>query len=119
MISKILSFSALALLPMSFAAPGPARATISEATAAIDWTPVDFDGKTIYVNRAVIVESSINAGEKAARDLARRAPDSDTCDGTTVNSHPEPFAYTADCAVIRECKSKKLENYILREAIAY
>ncbi|KAL5326219.1 hypothetical protein ACEPPN_007357 [Leptodophora sp. 'Broadleaf-Isolate-01'] len=88
---------------MSFAAPAPAPETISVATAAIDWTPVDFNGKTIYINSAAIVVSSINPAKKAARDLASRAtPDNDTCGGSTINSHPAPFANTADCAVIRD-----------------
>lgn len=109
--SKILGLSALVLLPMSFAAPAPAPETISVATAAIDWTPVDFNGKTIYINSAAIVVSSINPAKKAARDLASRAtPDNDTCGGSTINSHPAPFANTADCAVIRDCKAKELKT---------
>ncbi|KAH7330140.1 hypothetical protein BKA65DRAFT_554130 [Rhexocercosporidium sp. MPI-PUGE-AT-0058] len=101
--SKILGLSALALFPMSFAAPAPVPETISAATAAIDWVPFDFNGKTVYVNSAAIVGSSIDTAKKAARDLARRArPDNDTCGGSSINSHPSPFANTADCAVIRD-----------------
>ncbi|KAH9204395.1 putative necrosis-inducing factor-domain-containing protein [Leptodontidium sp. 2 PMI_412] len=103
--SKILGLSALALLPMSFAAPAPAPApqTISAATAAIDWTPVDFNGQTIYINSAAMVGSSINPAKKAARDLAKRfVPDNDNCGPSSIDSHPAPFANTADCAAIRD-----------------
>jgi hypothetical protein len=99
--SKLLSLSALTLLPLAFAAPAPVPEPLSAATLAIQWTPVDFNGKTIYVNTAAV--SSANPAAEAAK-LLRRVKDN--CDGTTLDPHPAPFANTADCEVIRDCKSQ-------------
>jgi hypothetical protein len=104
---KVLSVSTLALLPLSFAAPAPAPEPLSAATAAIQWIPIDFNGKTLYLNSAVVAVSA-NPVEGAKLALLNgNAPDSDTCDGTTLDSHPAPFANTADCAVIRDCKTPR------------
>ncbi|KAI4954495.1 hypothetical protein J4E91_002208 [Alternaria rosae] len=99
--SKLLSLCTLALLPVAFAAPAPAPEPLSAANAAIHWIPIDFNGKTLYLNSAVVVVS-VNPGEVATRALLTGSPDSDTCDGTTLDPHPAPFANTADCAVIRD-----------------
>lgn len=107
--SKLLSLSTLALLPLAFAAPAPAPAPepLSAANAAIQWIPIDFNGKTLYLNSAAVVVSA-NPGDVATRALLTGSPDSDTCDGTTLDPHPAPFANTADCAVIRDCKPPSL-----------
>ncbi|KAI4629451.1 uncharacterized protein J4E87_003715 [Alternaria ethzedia] len=99
--SKLLSLSSLALLPLAFAAPAPAPIPLSAANAAIQWIPIDFNGKTLYLNSAAVVVSA-NPGDVATRALLTGSPDSDTCDGTTLDPHPAPFANTADCAVIRD-----------------
>ena len=104
--SKLLGFSTLALLPLSFAAPAPAPAPepLSAATAAIQWIPIDFNGKTLYLNSAIVAVSAKPAEGAKLAPLNGNSPDSDTCDGTTLDPHPAPFANTADCAVIRDCK---------------
>ena len=94
--SKFLSLSALALLPLAFAAPAPAPEPLSAANAAIQWIPIDFNGKTLYLNSAAVVVSA-NPGDVATRALLTGSPDSDTCDGTTLDPHPAPFANTALC----------------------
>ncbi|KAG4431328.1 hypothetical protein IFR05_013189 [Cadophora sp. M221] len=96
----MLPLSILALLPIASAAPTPD--IVASSTEAIDWIPVDFEGKTLYVNSAALVESSVNPAKKSERSLLRRAPGSDTCGGSSFNSHPAPFASTADCGVIRD-----------------
>ena len=72
--SKFLALSAIALLPFGTAAPAPAPQTVSVDTAAIDWTPVDFKGKTIYINSAALVGSSANPARTVARNLASVHP---------------------------------------------
>ncbi|KAJ8113742.1 hypothetical protein OPT61_g4194 [Boeremia exigua] len=100
--SKLLSLSTLAFLPLSLAAPASAPEPLSAATAAIEWTPINFEGKTLYINSAAVAMSA-NPTEEAKQALRMGdAPDSDTCDGTTLDPHPPPFANTADCAVIRD-----------------
>ncbi|KAG4431115.1 hypothetical protein IFR05_013402 [Cadophora sp. M221] len=65
--------------------------------------PVDFNGKTLYVNSAAIVDSSAKPAKKAARSLLRRAgPDNDTCGPSSFDSHPGPYPTTRDCGVIRD-----------------
>ncbi|KAH4260851.1 hypothetical protein HBI81_081930 [Parastagonospora nodorum] len=100
--SKLLSISTLALLPLSFAAPAPAPEPLSAATTAIQWIPIEFNGKTLYLNSAVVAVSANPAKGADVTILNNNAPDSDTCDGTTLDPHPAPFANTADCAVIRD-----------------
>ncbi|KAH6711332.1 hypothetical protein BKA61DRAFT_676542 [Leptodontidium sp. MPI-SDFR-AT-0119] len=83
---RMLPLSILALVPISSAAPTPE--SVASSTDAIDWIPVAFEGKTLYVNSAALVESSIDPAKRAARSLLRRAPDSDACGGSSFNSHP-------------------------------
>ena len=96
--SKLLSLSTMALVPLALSAP----------TAEPEWAPVAFKDTTIYVNSAAIAVVSSNPKEKARRALLPR--ESDYCDGTTVNYHPPPFANTADCIYIRDCKSWVFEE---------
>lgn len=99
----MLRLSLMALLPISLAAPTPQ--TVASSTEAIDWIPVDFNGKTLYVNSAAIVDSSVNPAKKAARSLLRRAgPDNDTCGPSSFDSLSGPYPTTGDCGVIRDCK---------------
>ena len=112
--SKLLSISTLALLPLSFAAPAPAPEPLSAATAAIQWIPIEFNGKTLYLNSAVVAVSANPAKGADVTILNNNAPDSDTCDGTTLDPHPAPFANTADCAVIRDCKPAKTRIHCSR-----
>ncbi|KAH9220680.1 hypothetical protein DL95DRAFT_403923 [Leptodontidium sp. 2 PMI_412] len=83
---RMLPLSILALVPISSAAPTPE--SVASSTDAIDWIPVAFEGKTLYVNGAALVESSIDPAKRAARSLLRRTPDSDACGGSSFNSHP-------------------------------
>jgi hypothetical protein len=101
---KLLNLFTLALLPLSFAAPASSPEPLSADTAAIQWIPIDFNGKTLYLNSAAVAVSANPAEGAKLALLNGNAPDSDTCDGTTLDPHPAPFANTADCAVIRDCK---------------
>ncbi|KAH7413968.1 hypothetical protein DE146DRAFT_741568 [Phaeosphaeria sp. MPI-PUGE-AT-0046c] len=99
---------ALAVLPLSLAAPAPVPETIT-------WIPFDeINGQTIYQNSAIIAEASLNFEKEAVRSLERRAPDNDTCDGATVNSHPQPFANTADCAALCDWAAGQTTYWTIR-----
>ncbi|KAH7392197.1 hypothetical protein DE146DRAFT_766330 [Phaeosphaeria sp. MPI-PUGE-AT-0046c] len=105
--SKLLSLSALTLLPLSLAAPTPVADGLTARNTDIEWIPINFNGKTIYQNNAVVEVASINPTEEVKERLRRQEglPNSttnDQCDGAEVNSHPPPFANTADCAAIRD-----------------
>jgi hypothetical protein len=115
--SKLLSLSALTLLPLSLAAPALAPETISAATAAVSWTPVEFEGDTIYVNSAAIMHGSLNPAEEVTKLLRRTPTSNDCCDGTTNNPHPAPFANTADCWAIHACKSMELVQSLLGHSL--
>jgi hypothetical protein len=100
--SKLLSLATVALLPLSFAAPAPVP--ISAATAAIQWIPIDeIDGQTLYLN-SELVDVSPNPALGAIDAINVAFADSDQCDGTTLNPHPSPYANTADCRAIADCK---------------
>lgn len=111
--SKFLSLSALTLLPLSLAAPAAVPETIPAATAAVSWTPVEFEGDTIYVNSAAIIYSSPNPAEEVTKNLRRVPISSDCCDGTTNNPHPAPFANSADCWAVHDCKLTELVSQLL------
>jgi hypothetical protein len=103
--AKLLSLSTLALLPLlSFAAPAPAPVPVSAATAAIQWIPIDeVNGQTLYLNSALLPVSP-NPSLGAIDSINAALADSDQCDGTTLNPHPSPFANSADCIAIADCK---------------
>jgi len=94
--SKFLALSALAVLPLSLAAPAPVPETVN-------WVPFDeFNGQTVYQNIAVVNMGSSIPEKETTRSLERR---DDRCNGATVNSHPQPFANTGDCIALRDCRS--------------
>lgn len=106
--SKFLALSALAVLPLSLAAPAPVPETVN-------WIAVDeFNGQTVYQNSAVVIEGSVNPEKEVARSLERR---NDRCNGATVNSHPQPFANTADCVALRDCKPEHSQTHFLRISV--
>lgn len=104
--SGFLPLSILALLPIAFAAPAPAptpdTVQVASSVAAIDWIPVDFEGKTLYVNSAAIVGTSVNLAKKVVRVLRRST--TDRCGGSTFNPLSAPPAYVSDCRVIQDCR---------------
>ncbi|KAL2063847.1 hypothetical protein VTL71DRAFT_4341 [Oculimacula yallundae] len=59
--------------------------------------------KTLYMNSGALIDTSVDPSKKAARDLLPRgAYDSDTCRASSFYSHPEQYATTGDCGVIRD-----------------
>ncbi|CZT10904.1 uncharacterized protein RAG0_15225 [Rhynchosporium agropyri] len=98
---RILCLSALALIPLAAAAPSPAPFTAANADQ--NWTPVDFKGHTIYINNAAIIGSAENRAIKVFRGVfGNVGPDSDTCQDSSFDPHPAPFANTADCQIISD-----------------
>ncbi|KAH7333119.1 hypothetical protein BKA65DRAFT_479685 [Rhexocercosporidium sp. MPI-PUGE-AT-0058] len=92
-----------ALLHLSIAAPAPTPAVeaLASATAAIDWVPIDWEGRIIYINGALMVDISLDPRKVAGRALVKRLSP-DNCSASTFDPHPRPHSTVADCTVIRD-----------------
>ncbi|KAK4455226.1 putative necrosis-inducing factor-domain-containing protein [Podospora aff. communis PSN243] len=105
--------TALAAPAADAAAAAPAPDASKDFMAGVDtstWVSVEFQGKTITYNPAIVVNvteaSASGTSAKRTSVLAKRAPCSgnndDCCGGSSFNGTPAPWAWTSDCAAIRD-----------------
>ena len=104
--------TALAAPATDAAAAAPAPDVSKDFMAGVDtstWVSVDFQGKTITYNPAMVnVTKASTSGTSAKRTvLAKRDPcsgnNNDNCCGaSSFNGTPAPWAWTSDCIAIRD-----------------
>jgi len=104
--------TALAAPVADAAAAAPAPDVSKDFMAGVDtstWVSVQFQGKTITYNPAIVnVTEASASGTSAKRTvLAKRVPCSgnnneNCCGASSFNGTPAPWAWTSDCATIRD-----------------
>jgi hypothetical protein len=116
----VVNLAGLALLAIfgqtALAAPAADAAAAPDASkdfmAGVDtstWVSVQFQGKTITYNPALVNTTVASTSGTSAKHsvLNKRGPclgggDEDCCTGSTFNGTPVPWAWTSDCIAIRD-----------------